>query len=305
MIHRSNGRRPGGFRHAVCAVGALVATFSAAETAWCQVPPSVAPEPAPQPEYDEVQQKPLSEEDYRKARERRAEEEAAGRRQAGEDEVETPPPLGGGPATQFEFGVRSGIGIPFGAASGDASGDMSTLMSSQVPIWRDLGLRFGGKLFFGLQASYGFAHLSSELESACDQDRAAGASVDCHGSDTRIGIEVLYHLETSPAVDFWFGGGLGWEWLSIGVDETLQGQSQKGTISASGMQLLMVQVGVDFKPIPSLGIGPFFALSNDMFFSVSTKCSGACDNVVTGDSTISNPSVHHWLLLGVRASFRS
>jgi hypothetical protein len=306
VIHRSIGRRPGGLRQAVCGLSILVGTLSAAGTAWCQVPPRGPPAPEdepPKPEYDDVEQKPLSEAEYQKARERRAQEEAASRHQAGADEVEAPPSLGTGMVTRFEMGVRSGVGIPFGAASGDASDDMSALMSTQIPIWGDIGARFGN-LFFGVQASYGFATLASGIKGACDQDRALGFSVDCRGADTRVGFELLYHFQTSPYVDLWFGGGLGWEWLSINIAESLQGQTQKASISANGMQLFMAQFGVDFKPTETLGIGPFLALSSDMFFTVSTRCSGACAGVASGDSTIQNPSVHHWLLLGVRASFR-
>jgi hypothetical protein len=271
-------------------------------TAWGQVSdPADQPPPVP---IDEVEQKPLSEAEYQRAREQRAQQEAERRHASGEDEAESPPPLGPETKTEFEFGVRSGFGVPFGQASADATGDLSSLLSTQFPIWGDLGLRFADKIFFGLQGSYGFGHLSSDITSACDHDRALGASVDCHGSDTRVGLELLYHGQASPTVDLWVGGGLGWEWLSIGADESFQGQSQKVTIGANGMQLMMLQAGVDFEPIPNLGIGPFFALSNDMYFTVKTSCTGSCGGEAGGNAAIENRSVHHWLFFGVRASYR-
>jgi hypothetical protein len=289
----------------VCTLGVLAATVSAAGTAWCQGYSREPSEEPPKPDYDDVEQKPvLSEAEYQKAREQRAKEEAAKRHQQGQEEVEPPPSLGPEVNAQFELGVRSGIGMPFGTPTGDTSDDMTSLMTSQVPIWGDLGVRFDGKFFFGLHASYGFAHLSGALNDACDQDRSAGATVDCHGSDTRVGLEFLYHAHASRQVDVWFGTGLGWEWLSIGTDESFQGQSAKATVSANGIQLVMLQFGIDFEPIPTLGVGPFVALSNDMYFNASTNCEGACNGVEYGDSTIQDTSIHHWVLFGVRASWR-
>jgi hypothetical protein len=282
----------------------LATAVSGAKTAWGQVGPAVGePEAPANTDKDDVEQKPLTEAEYQQARERRAREDAAQKQQEKQDEAESPPPLGDS-KSEFEFGIRSGGGIPLGQATGDATADISSLMAAQFPIWGDVGIRFDEKIFFGLHASYGFGHLASEVTSACDQAGALGVSVTCRGSDTRIGLEVLYHAKASANVDLWFGGGLGWEWLSITQEASAEGQSQKVTVGASGMQLFMLQAGIDFEPIPSLGVGPFFAISNDMYFTVKTGCTGSCNGVDTGDAAIDNTSVHHWLFIGARASWR-
>ena len=69
------------------------------------------------------------------------------------------------------------------------------------------------------------------------------------------------------------------------------------------MQLLMLRAGVDFEPLPGLGLGPF-ALSNDMYFTASTSCAGdAYGELGSGSMTVENKSVHRWLMVGVRASW--
>jgi hypothetical protein len=256
-----------------------------------------------QPDYDEVEQKPLSSDaDQRSHTE---EVEAAKQRQAAEEAPVTPvAPDAVEPYARFEFGVRTGVAIPIGQATSDATADLNSLVSSQVPVWADVGARFRGGVFFGLHASYGFGMLAGGISDLCDQARAAGAAVNCHASDARAGIEVLYHLRPMPAVDLWFGGGLGWEWLSFGSSETLQGQAQSVSLSANGMQLVMLQAGADFEPLRGLGVGPFIAFSNDMYFTDTTTCQGVCGGVATGSRTIDNKSLHHWLFFGARVSWR-
>jgi hypothetical protein len=234
---------------------------------------------------------------------RREEEEAA--KQRAEAEEATPVVAAEtGPYARMEFGVRSGYSIPFGKATGDAANDLDSVVAGQVPVWLDAGVRFRGRLFFGVHASYGFGVLSGALGRACDQARSAGAEVSCDASDVRAGVELLYHVQLKQGINAWAGGGLGWEWLNLGVSEEVQGQKQSLSLRANGMEVFMGQAGIDFEPLPGLGLGPFVGLSNDVFFSLSTECEGDCGTLGSGASTIQNMSVHHWFFFGARVTWQ-
>jgi hypothetical protein len=261
----------------VFALSAIAIIFAEAGTAWCQPAPSrtVSEQPT-EPDDDEAAQ-PESDSEQ------------------GEDEQETGAASEAGANTRFEFGVRTGFGIPFGKASGAPDDRMKSSISSQLPIWGDLGVRFAGRFFVGVHASYGFAQLPNEITAGCTQ---------CKGSDTRVGLEVLYHLPLNPTLDLWFGAGLGWEWLSLSTDDSYQGGVAHYTDTASGPELFMLQAGIDYQAVRNLGIGPFIALSNDEFSSVHTTCRGACGGDTSDDTPIENKTVHQWFFFGVRASWR-
>jgi hypothetical protein len=259
------------------------------------------PEPTRESERDDVDQKQWSE----PPPDATAKEHAAKQREEAEEAAAPVASPADEPAGRFEFGMRSGYGVPLGQATGDATADINTVVAAQVPVWVDVGARFRGGLFFGAHFSYGFGVLASDLSGGCDAARAAGEEVSCRASDVRGGLELLYHATPKKGFDLWFGGGFGWEWLSIGVTEAYQGQSQSLSLQANGMQLLMLQTGIDFEPLPGLGLGPFLAFSNDMYFTVSTSCVGAaCEGLASGSTTIENKSVHHWIMVGARASWR-
>jgi hypothetical protein len=235
---------------------------------------------------------------------RREEEEAANRREEAEKEA----PLVAadtGPYARIQIGVRSGYAFPFGKAAGDAA-DLDSVVAGQVPMWLDAGARFQGGLFVGLHASYGFGTLSGAFDRACDRAKSAGADVSCDVSDVRTGIEFLFHVRLPKGMIGWIGGGFGWEWLNVDVSEELQGQRQSLSFRANGMQLAMAEGGVDFEPAPGFGIGPFVALSSDMFFSRGTECKGDCETLdLEGSTTIQNEdkTIHHWLLVGARVTW--
>jgi hypothetical protein len=268
----------------------------------CQFEPVAPPSEPPEKVYgDEVEQKNSEP----TPPDRRREEEEAAKRRAEIDDATPVAAAETGPYARMEFGVRSGYAIPFGKATGDADDDLDTVIAGQVPIWLDVGARFRGGLFFGVHASYGFGVLSGDFDRACDQARSAGADVSCDASDVRAGVELLYHAPLGQDFDGWVGGGLGWEWLNLDVREQVQGQAHSLSFRANGMQIFMAQAGVDFEPVPGLGLGPFIALSSDMFFSLSTKCEGDCGTLGPGTSTtIQNKSIHHWLFFGARMTWQ-
>lgn len=286
----------------------LAATFLAIHPAWSQrggndgMGMSSGPASTRDPEYDEVDQKQWAEPPPPNVK---AEDQSAKQGEEAEDAAAPVASPVDEPDARFELGVRSGYGVPLGRATGDAAEDINTLVSAQVPLWVDVGARFRGGFFFGAHFSYGFGVLASSLSDACDAARAAGEDVSCRASDVRGGLEVLYHARPKRGLGFWIGGGMGWEWLSFGVTEAAQGQRQSASLQANGIQLLMLQGGIDFEPLPGFGLGPFVAFSNDMYLTATTSCAGpACGELASGSTTIENKNVHQWLMFGLRASWR-
>jgi len=225
---------------------------------------------------------------------------AAGTPAAAKVDAEAPslPPVEA--RTRFELGLRSGYGLPLGGVAADTT-DLNTLIAGQVPIWLDVGARFSEQLFFGVHASYGFGMLAGDISSACD----AASATSCHGSDVRVGFELLYFPRLSTHVEPWFGGGMGAEILSFEAKQATGGTAASIDGGANGMQVFMAQAGVDLKLTRGIGIGPFLAFSSDIFFTRHFSCSGACgDTPLNASSNIENKSVHHWVFLGARGSLR-
>jgi hypothetical protein len=144
--------------------------------------------------------------------------------------------------------------------------------------------------------------LSGDLESVCDRASSAGAEVSCGASDVRVGLEITHRVPIEEGIAGWFGGGLGWEWLSLDASLESQGQTETVSFSANGMQVFMAQAGIDFEPVTGLGIGPFVAITMDMYFS--TQCEGDCGAVGIGTRTIEDKSWHHWYFLGARVTWQ-
>jgi hypothetical protein len=71
------------------------------------------------------------------------------------------------------------------------------------------------------------------------------------------------------------------------------------SLSASGFQLLDLQIGGDVRFSPSFAIGPFVSLSVGQYGSVA----GTDDLGNRKDALIMNTAAHEWLLIGVRGQY--
>lgn len=218
------------------------------------------------------------------------------------DEEQYDQPSNPEPPTRLELGVRSGYAVPIGAAV-DGGPDLNETVAGEVPLWFEVGGRFNDRFFFGANGMYAFGTNAQSLDDRCAALEAAnpGASLDCGSSGLRFGLELVYHLPATPLVDPYVGGGVGWEWL------TLRAAASVGTSSAvvkdtlNGMQVAMTLAGVDFVVAKLLRLGPFVALSNDVFFSNDESCEGDCTGFQYGPSHIDNTTFHHWVFVGVHA----
>jgi hypothetical protein len=214
---------------------------------------------------------------------------------------------------KFELGLRTGYGLPFGKVydeEGTASGeDLSEGVAGQIPLWVDAGARIGGKLFVGGYVVYGIGILSDEFSNDCDDaDQAAdafGGSVSCSISDVRLGAQVQYHFgEAGASIDPWVGGGLGYEWLSLGQRIELSGEDADLAVTLHGFEFLNVQLGLDFPVSPNVALGPFAAFTFASYGTGRVSCSGSlCGDEDSESESIDDTAIHEWLFLGVRAAF--
>jgi hypothetical protein len=181
----------------------------------------------------------------------------------------------GGGASAIHFGLRTGWGIPLGESAGGQ--DFSDGIVGQIPIWLDLGWQATPKLMLGLYFSYGFVLLEDDI---CPDGS------DCSASDVRLGAQVQFSFSPRKPVDFWLGGGAGYEWASTTVDNT--------TASTRGFEFLMLQLGVDFggDDSGSTVFGPFAAYTIGQFDKAKTANGQSFD--------VEDKGLHNWLFLGVR-----
>jgi hypothetical protein len=199
----------------------------------------------------------------------------------------TAAPRGTGGA--FEFGLRTGYGLPLGhtgRTAGDTTDDkLSSSISGEIPLWLDLGYRFDPNLYLGLSFQYAFGFVP-------DGQCTSGAS--CSVSDLRLDANFMYHLTPDQAADFWVGFGAGYEWLRLSASAL--GFTVDG--SAGAFEFANFQVGVDIAATPVFALGPFVSFSLGQYRSFSLSGAGQ-----SSDMDVEQKSLHEWLMFGVRGTF--
>jgi hypothetical protein len=208
-------------------------------------------------------------------------------RSAGADDER--PASGGTDTTGLEFGARFGFGLPLGSASAASGDDLNKLFSNMIPIWLDAGYRFTPKTYAGLYLMYGFGSVAGILNGM----GCSTPGVSCSIQDTRFGADVHYHIMPDRPFDPWLGFGFGFEWVGFNVSS---GNRNAGT-GLSGWEFLNLQTGLDFKPHPNLGIGPFVTGTFAQYANLSADVNGQSQS-----ASIANQALHGWLILGVRVA---
>jgi hypothetical protein len=79
---------------------------------------------------------------------------------------------------------------------------------------------------------------------------------------------------------------------SYGVTRSIDGS--KSTIDSKGLELLNVDLGVDYRPYRGLRVGPVLSTSIGQFSELTIN------DVTTKDF---QPQLHAWVLLGVRGAY--
>ncbi len=174
--------------------------------------------------------------------------------------------------------VRTGYAVPAGEVF-EGSGSLSDTVAGQIPLRVDLGVRLFGRLYAG-----GFAHYGVLLPKACPGE------MQCSGSNMRFGVTVAVRLFPSGAIDPWIGAGFGYELLT--ARRALS--STRLDLTARGLELLSVDLGVDVRVSAHIRVGPVVSLAMGRFASV------ALNGTATRDF---GAVLHGWGMMGLRVAY--
>ncbi len=192
----------------------------------------------------------------------------------------------------FSLGARLGYGIPLGSLQ--QNDNLSDETSGMLPIWIDAGYLFTPNIFVGLYFQYGFAFISNNAFGgmACSM-----SGVSCSGHDIRLGGEFHYHILPQGPFDPWVGAGIGYEWAS----ESASVMNVSASQSVDGFEFFNLQAGGDYKVSPTFGVGPFLAFTFAQFSNYNQDTSQIGGAMTSG--SITNKTLHEWLMIGARAVF--
>jgi hypothetical protein len=176
------------------------------------------------------------------------------------------------------LGIRSGYAVPGGAAF-NGSGALADTISGYSPLRFDLGVRLARHFYAGALVQRGIV-----VPAACPGEML------CSGSNTRFGVMVGVHVLPSAVLDPWIGVGVGYEILSV----TRSVGSSRLDLTARGVELLDLELGVDLRPAARVRIGPVLSTSLGRYTSV----------VLNGTTTRDfNTVLHGWAMIGLRGAY--
>jgi hypothetical protein len=185
------------------------------------------------------------------------------------------------PKERLPFGTRIAVRTGFAVPAGESfasSGPIADTVAGYVPLRLDLGYRLADHFYFGVTGQ-----LAAVVPNACP------SGTSCSGTNVRLGGMLAYHLRPSGAFDPWLGLGIAYEQLSTSRsvgDEHVD-------VSARGLELFGLELGADYRANNALRLGPVVSSSVGRFTRVD----------VNGASSDFDPSVHAWVMLGLRAAY--
>jgi outer membrane protein W len=198
------------------------------------------------------------------------------------------------PAPPAERRVRIGLGfgrgLPFGSYESDTT--MRSSSFDQTPLSLEAGYLIGGHVVVGAYAQYGF--MSNGYESPCSYWVGK-----CSKHTTTVGIQAQYHMTTDELLDPWVGVGVGYERLNFHA-KPADGATYSVTSVRSGIELVKLQGGLDFRLARAFSFGPFVSYSVGEYLHRTDTFSGAGGE---GSQSINlAPASHQWLTLGVKGT---
>ena len=128
---------------------------------------------------------------------------------------------------------------------------MGDYVAGQVPLWLDVGYRLNSDFYVGGFFQYGFGIVNDDRQDACRLD-----NVDCSASDTRLGVMGRYHLPVNSPLSPWLGFGVGYEWGTFTLNQSVLGSSSTDA-TWSGFEFANLQVGADYHVAPKVALAPF------------------------------------------------
>jgi len=204
------------------------------------------------------------------------------------------------PASGIELGLRFGYAFAAGnrGIPPDTNNDaaVSDFVSGQFPLWLDAGYRFNHQFYAGAYFQYGFGVVNDDRQDVC-----RNVNFDCSASDVRLGIMGRYHLPPFSQLSPWVGLGIGYEWGTFSIHQTLAGSTNTDS-TWSGFEFANIQLGADYQIAQRIALAPFFSVSIGQYGHRTDTTTGN-NTTLTMDDDLVRTSTHEWILLGVRFAF--
>ena len=203
------------------------------------------------------------------------------------------------PAPGLEIGARVGYAFSagnIGAAPNGTDQNLSDFVSGQWPLWLDLGYRLTPNWYVGGFFQYGFGTVNEDEQSGC-----RNANVTCSASDVRAGLMGRYQFAVAGPVLPWLGLGVGYEWGSFSLHQSLIGDTDTD-VSRSGFEFANFQAGADYYLTPRVTVAPFISVSIGQYQSLSTTTTIGATTTTTDDD-LAKKSLHEWIMIGLRFGF--
>jgi hypothetical protein len=185
------------------------------------------------------------------------------------------------------FALRAGLGVPGGdvARGGPAVRD---LVERKFPLGLEIGYRFGRRVW---------GELAFELAPASAASALCAGAASCSASDARIALAVLLRLAPRSVLDPWIGVGVGVEVMNAeGLDAATSSEVEW---SWAGLELPLVEAGVDVAITDRVAVGPWASLTLARFTSESIEAGGG-----TRSGKIQDRASHRWLSGGLKATLK-
>jgi hypothetical protein len=197
--------------------------------------------------------------------------------------------------TGLELAARGGYGIPIGEAQ--QGEQLEDDIKSQIPVQLDVGYRESERWTFGLYFSYGFGSTGRGASELC---RSLSAS--CPTQVVRGGIQILFHIAPKKPIGGWLSTGIGFERLGFALNSNAFDVHYSGYYV--GIEALSFQAGLDIRHAAGASFGPFVGALSGRYIELSTECTGTgCRGFSGANASLDEPTLHNWLVLGLRGAF--
>jgi hypothetical protein len=190
-----------------------------------------------------------------------------------------------GPPRRFDVAASFGYAFPVGSSEqGAALGDVTF---GNVPIDLTAAYRLSRRFALGISGRYGFV-----IPTLCGDSSECISSL---GHDVAIQVRARFFLPPLLGAEPYADAGLGYEWFASKLVDT----GKTSTHTYDGPVFFSGEIGVPFELGSRWTLGPALALALGTFVHSHLDAPG-----VSRDLGVSDPGVHAWLSLAVRASFR-
>jgi hypothetical protein len=185
------------------------------------------------------------------------------------------------------FDVAASFGYAFPVGSSERGAGLSDVTFGNVPIDLTAIYRLSRRFALGVSGRYGFV-----IPTLCGDSSECISSL---GSDVAIQVRARFFLPRLLGAEPYADAGLGYEWFASKLVDT----GKTSTHAYDGPTFVAGEVGMPFELGSRWTLGPALGLSLGTFVHSHLDAPG-----VSRDLGVSDPEVHAWLSLAVRASFR-